>query len=113
MTEIVFASHNAGKIKEVKALLAPLGYEIADEVKLSDVDETGTTFAENALLKARAAFKETEKPSIADDSGLCVHALNNEPGVYTARYAEKMGGYDKAFKNLLTRTKEDRSAQEQ
>lgn len=110
MTEIVFASHNAGKIKEIKALLAPLGYEIADEVKLSDVDETGTTFAENALLKARAAFKETEKPSIADDSGLCVHALNNEPGVYTARYAEKMGGYEKAFKNLLTRTKEDRSA---
>ena len=110
MTEIVFASHNVGKIKEVKALLAPLGYEISDEVKLSDVNETGTTFAENALLKARAAFKETGKPSIADDSGLCVHALNDEPGVYTARYAKKMGGYERAFQDLLVRTKADRSA---
>ena len=112
MTEIVFASHNAGKIKEVQELLAPFGYVIlsADAVNLPDVEENGTTFVENALLKARAAFEATGKPSVADDSGLCVTALNDAPGVYTARYAKKMGGYEKAFEDLLSRTKENRAA---
>ena len=112
--DFLIATHNMKKREELHRILAPLGINVYLDFEcgiiLTEVEETGSTFAENALLKARAAFKETEKPSIADDSGLCVHALNNEPGVYTARYAEKMGGYEKAFKNLLTRTKEDRSA---
>ena len=112
MNKLVFASHNIGKVKEVRALLAPFEYQVlsADEVGLEDVEETGMTFAENALLKARAAFKATGLPAIADDSGLCVHALDNAPGVYTARYAKKMGGYDKAFQALLSQTNTDRTA---
>lgn len=112
MTEIIFASHNHGKIKEAQALLEPLGYKVlsADDLHLEDIEENGTTFAENALIKARNAFKATRKPTIADDSGLCVHILNNEPGIYTARYAKKMGGHQNAFEDLLTRASTDTSA---
>ncbi len=103
--QIVFASHNAGKIKEVRALLAPLNVEVlsADDLNLSDVEETGKTFEENAALKALAASQASGLPAIADDSGLCVHALNNEPGIYSARYAKKMGGYPAAFADILKR----------
>ncbi|MBO7332154.1 MAG: non-canonical purine NTP pyrophosphatase, partial [Alphaproteobacteria bacterium] len=82
MTEIIFASHNQGKIKEAQALLEPFGYQVlsADDLHLEDVEDNGTTFTDNALIKARAAFKATGKPARADDSGLCVHALGDEPG---------------------------------
>ena len=112
--QIIFASHNQGKIKEARALLAKLNVEVlsADDLDLSDVEETGLTFEENATLKAIAASKASGLPAIADDSGLCIHALHDEPGVYSARYAKKMGGYPDAFKDVLKRLKNqsDKSA---
>lgn len=112
MTDIIFASHNQGKIKEAQTLLEPFGYRVlsADNLHLEDVEENGTTFAENALIKARAAFKATGRPALADDSGLCVHALGDEPGIYTACYAKKMGGHQNAFGDLLMRAGNDTSA---
>ena len=87
--KIVFASHNQGKIKEMRELLEPFGVEVvsAAELNLGDIEETGTTFEENAKLKAYAVMKQTGLPALADDSGLCVDALDGRPGVYSARYA--------------------------
>ena len=89
--KLVIASHNAGKVKEIRALLAPYGIEpvSAGELALPEPEETGTTFAENALLKAHAAAQASGLPALADDSGLCVAALGGAPGVYTADWAEK------------------------
>lgn len=83
------ASSNPGKIREVARILGDLDTEIVpqSEFGVSDADETGTTFAENALLKARHAAAVTGLPAIADDSGLVVDALGGRPGVYSARYA--------------------------
>ncbi len=88
--KLVIASHNAGKVKEIRALLAPFGIEpvSAGELGLPEPEETGTTFAENALLKAHASAQASGLPALADDSGLCVAALNGSPGVYTADWAE-------------------------
>ena len=111
---VVFCSHNAGKIKEMTDLLRPLGVDVlsAADVDIPEVEETGRTFEENALIKAKAGAAASGLPTLADDSGLCVHALNNEPDIYTARFAQKCGGYPAAFKNLLKRLKhkEDKSA---
>lgn len=87
--KIVVASHNQGKINEIKAMLEPFGVEVfsAGELDLPDVEETGTTFEENARLKADELSKLSGIPCLADDSGLCVDALNGAPGVYSARYA--------------------------
>lgn len=89
LTKIIFASHNAGKIKEIKELLEPYGIQVmsALDMDLPDVEETGTTFAENSLLKSQTIAAQTKMPCLADDSGLCVDALNGAPGVYSARYA--------------------------
>ena len=112
--EIVFASHNQGKIKEIKELLKPFGVDVlsADDMHLKEVEETGLTFLENATLKALSGAKESGLPTIADDSGLCVHALNDEPGIFSSRYAKKCGGYDQAFDDLQKRLedKKDKSA---
>ena len=85
----VLASHNQGKLNEMQLWLAPLGIEVVLESELGlniDVDETGTTFEENSLLKAETVAKAAHMMVIADDSGLCVAALNGDPGVHTARY---------------------------
>ena len=89
LSELVIASHNKGKIAEFRDMLSPLGVRVysADELNLPDVEETGTTFAENAKIKAEALSVLVNKPCLADDSGLCVDALNGAPGVYSARYA--------------------------
>ena len=89
--KLVIASHNAGKVREIRALLAPFGIEpvSAGELGLPEPKETGTTFAENALLKAHASAQGAGLPALADDSGLCVEALGGAPGVYTADWAEK------------------------
>ncbi len=89
--KLVIATHNAGKLREIAALLTPYGAQCisADSLGLPEPDETGTTFAENALLKARAAAKASQLPALADDSGLCVAALGDRPGVYTADWAER------------------------
>ncbi len=89
MEKMVLASNNAGKVKELKQLLADLPYQIApqSDFNIDDAEETGLTFVENAILKARHAATLTGLPSIADDSGLEVDALNGAPGIYSARYA--------------------------
>ena len=87
--KLVLASKNKGKLKEMQAILEELGAEVVLQSELGidvDVDETGTTFAENAFLKAEAVCKASGMAAIADDSGLCVDALQGAPGVYTARY---------------------------
>lgn len=87
--KFVLATHNPGKLKEMSAILSGLGVEVVSPADLGidlEVEETGTTFAENAMLKAKAICAAANLPAIADDSGLCVDALNGGPGVYSARY---------------------------
>ena len=87
-TKLVAATTNAGKLKDLRALLGDFEIVSAAEVGfVDDVEETGTTFLENALLKARTVCQATGLPALADDSGLCVDALNGAPGVYSARYS--------------------------
>ena len=92
--KLVIASHNAGKVREIRALLAPYGIEpvSAASLDLPEPDETGTTFAANALLKAVSSCDLSGIVALADDSGLCVEALGGEPGVYTANWAEPEEG---------------------
>ena len=89
--KLVIATHNAGKLKEISALLSPFGMECisAGSLGLPEPAETGTTFVENALIKARAAAEAAQIPALADDSGLSVAALDGRPGVYTADWAER------------------------
>ena len=87
--KFVLATHNPGKLKEMSDILARFGVEVVSPGDLGitvDVEETGTTFAENAMLKAKAICAAAKLPAIADDSGLCVDALTGGPGVYSARY---------------------------
>ena len=90
---LVLASGNKGKLAEFSQLLAPLGWQVQPQsnFKLSEAEETGLTFVENALIKARHAAKLTGLPALADDSGLEVDALFGAPGIYSARYAEDEG----------------------
>ena len=101
--KIVIASHNQGKISEIREMLAPFEIEVcsAKELNLPDVEETGTTFEENARLKAETLAKASGLPCLADDSGLCVNALSGRPGVYSARYAPDRD-FDKGMDMLLT-----------
>jgi XTP/dITP diphosphohydrolase len=87
--KVVIATHNTGKLKEMRELLAPygIGAVSAGELNLPEPDETGTTFAENATIKARSAAEMSGLPAFADDSGLCVDALGGDPGLYSARWA--------------------------
>ena len=89
--KLVIATHNAGKLKEIAALLAPYGLECisAGSLGLPEPAETGRTFVENALIKARAAAESSGLPALADDSGLSVAALDGRPGVWTADWAER------------------------
>jgi len=88
---LVIATHNAGKLREISALLEPYGVNCisAGSLGLPEPPETGKTFVENALIKARAAAEASQLPSLADDSGLSVTALQGRPGVYTADWAER------------------------
>jgi XTP/dITP diphosphohydrolase len=89
MQKLVLASNNAGKVKEFQALLAPLRFEVIPQGALGipSAEEPFHTFAENALAKARHASSASGLPALADDSGICAHALDGRPGVYSARYA--------------------------
>jgi XTP/dITP diphosphohydrolase len=89
MQKLVIASNNTGKIREINHLLGPVGFDVLpqSDFKVPDVDEPHRTFIENAIVKARHACERTGLPSLADDSGICVNALNGEPGVLSARYA--------------------------
>lgn len=86
---LVIASHNPGKIREIADLLGPLGVQVlsAGDAGVAEPEETGNTFAENAELKARTSAEQAKLPALADDSGLAVHALGGDPGIYSARWA--------------------------
>ena len=90
MNKLVIASNNPGKLREIAAILAPLAIEVVTQGALGvpEAEEPHCTFIENALAKARHASRITGLPALADDSGVCVHALGGEPGVHSARYAE-------------------------
>lgn len=93
----VLASNNAKKLNELRAILSSMGMDVISQREAGcdfEVDETGTTFAENSLLKARAAAEATGLPAIADDSGLCVDALSGAPGVFSARYGGEINKTD-------------------
>jgi XTP/dITP diphosphohydrolase len=90
--KIILASNNKNKLREFRNILEPLGYEVLSQSEAGvdiEAEETGTTFEENAAIKAKAAYDLTKLPVIADDSGLMVDALDGRPGVYSARYAEE------------------------
>jgi XTP/dITP diphosphohydrolase len=91
---IVVASHNKGKIAEIAELIAPFGFaaKSAAELNFAEPDETGTTFEENAKIKALASAKASGLPSLSDDSGIAIDALDGAPGVYTANWAEREDG---------------------
>ena len=91
---IVVASHNAGKIREIEDLIGPFGFSAksAAELNFEEPDETGTTFEENAAIKALASARASGLPALSDDSGLVIDALDGAPGVYTANWAERADG---------------------
>jgi XTP/dITP diphosphohydrolase len=93
MQRLVLASNNPGKLREFGALLAPLGFDVVPQGQLGvpQADEPFGTFVENALAKARHASRLAGMPALADDSGICVQALDGAPGVYSARYAQMAG----------------------
>ena len=103
--KIVLASHNRGKMEEMRTILAGYGVELVLQSELGvniEVEETGTTFRENALLKAHAVADATGMPAISDDSGLMVDALNGAPGVYSARYSGEGATDEKNNAKLLS-----------
>lgn len=114
--QIVLATSNVGKIKEIRAMSKelPIEWILQSELNIPDADETGKTFIENAILKARHASKLSGLPALADDSGLVVDALNGAPGVYSARYAGKNATSIERNNKLLIEMKkvpeEDRGA---
>jgi XTP/dITP diphosphohydrolase len=107
-TTLVVASHNQGKVREIKDLLAPFGIVTkgAAELGLPEPEETETTFAGNAALKARAAAKASGLPALADDSGLAVTALGGAPGIYSARWAGETKDFSFAMQRVERELKE-------
>ena len=100
--KIVIATHNQGKLVEMRDLLAPFGLVAvsAAELSLPEPEETGLTFAENAAIKARAASEATGLPAFADDSGICIEALGGEPGIYSARWAGLEKDFNRAMRHI-------------
>jgi XTP/dITP diphosphohydrolase len=111
--KIIIASNNKGKIKEFSEILSPLGFEIvpqSEAVGEFEAEENGSTFAENAVIKAKAIYDIKKLPVIADDSGLCVDALYGRPGIYSARYASKGEECDKLLSEMENVPDEKRGA---
>ena len=108
MKKLILASNNAKKMKELNALLAPLGFEVIPQGRLGipEAEEPHCTFVENALAKARHAAAHSGLPALADDSGLCVEALHGAPGVLSARYAGDPKSDARNNEKLLTHLKE-------
>lgn len=102
LDRLVIATHNAGKLVEFRELLGPHGVEVlsAGELGLPEPEETGTTFLANAELKAQAAAHGAGLPALADDSGLCVDALDGDPGIYSARWAGKPADFGRAMARI-------------
>ncbi len=103
MSKLVLATGNQGKVKEMASLLADFGFDVVaqSDYNVSSVAETGTTFIENAIIKARHAAKETGLPAIADDSGLEVDYLKGAPGIYSARFAGEDASDQQNLEKLL------------
>lgn len=101
--KLVLASSNQGKLQELRELLAGNGIELLaqSDLGVEDADETGSTFVENALIKARHAAQVTGLPALADDSGICVDVLKGAPGLYSARYAGEHGNASRNIDKLL------------
>ena len=103
--KIIIATHNKHKLQEMSRILSPMGYEVVTDtdigIELSDVEENGETFLDNARIKAQAGCKESGLACIADDSGLCVDALDGAPGVFSARYSGVHGDDDGNNRKLL------------
>lgn len=108
LRELVIASHNEGKVRELRELLSPLGIDVysATDMKLDEPEETGDSFEANAALKAEAAARACGRPCLADDSGLCVRSLDDAPGIYSARW----GGEAKDFAFAMNRVREELEA---
>ena len=102
--QIVAATHNSGKLAELRDLLGPHGLEVisAGALGLPEPEETGSTFIDNALIKARSAMRASRLPSLSDDSGICVVGLDGEPGIYSARWAGKSGDFSPAMARIQT-----------
>lgn len=101
MNELILATSNTGKINEIQQILTNTRCIPQSQLHISDADETGLSFVENAIIKARHASFYAEKPALADDSGLVVPALNGEPGIYSARYAGMNANSDANMARLL------------
>lgn len=117
MKEAIIATHNPGKVKEFKEILEPKGYDVKSLAEIGfteEIEETGHTFEENAILKAEAVAKAVKKMVIADDSGLSIDNLGGKPGVYSARYAgeqkDDQANIDKVLSELKGIEKEQRTA---
>lgn len=108
--KFIIATHNKKKCEEMHRILSPLGVEVYTAemlgIELTDAEETGTTFAENAKIKALSGVNESGYPCIADDSGLCVDALGGEPGIYSARYSGGHGDDEANIVKLLGKLKD-------
>ena len=104
--KIIIATHNKHKLQEMSRILSPMGYEVVTDrdlgIELTDAEENGKTFHDNARIKAESGCKESGLPCIADDSGLCVDALDGAPGVFSARYSGVHGDDDGNNKKLLS-----------
>ena len=107
--KFLIASKNKKKLNEMQRILSPLGIEVVSEsdsgYTFPEVEENGTTFAENAKIKALSAMKTTGLPAVADDSGLCIDALNGAPGIYSARYSGEHGDDESNNQKLLRELK--------
>lgn len=101
--ELIIATHNQGKVREFRELLAPLGYEVkaAGELGLPEPDETGATFEANAEIKALASAQGAGLPALSDDSGLVIPALDGAPGIYSARWAGDSKDFTVAFARIV------------
>ncbi|EUK19220.1 RdgB/HAM1 family non-canonical purine NTP pyrophosphatase [Commensalibacter papalotli (ex Servin-Garciduenas et al. 2014)] len=101
-SKLVVATHNAGKAQEIRSLLAPFEIQTysAGDLNLPEPEETGSSFYENAKIKALAATQKSGLPSLADDSGFCINALNGDPGIYSARWAGPNKDYSMAMRTM-------------
>ncbi len=108
MKSLVLASNNKGKVREFNTLLSDVGFEVFPQghFNIPSVEETGLTFVENAILKARAACQATNLPALADDSGIEIDALNGAPGIYSARFAGEQATDEQNNQLLLEKLKE-------
>jgi len=101
-TKLVVASHNQGKIKEIKNLLKPFKFKVysASDFNVAEPKETGKTFIANSIIKAKAVADKSNCLALADDSGLCINSLEGKPGIYSARWAGKYKDFDLAMKRV-------------